>query len=344
MLQYSVRLPLSLAGILGVLLVLVALAACTPQTSPVPAVSPSPTVRVILTLYRTPTPTASPQIPTLVPEISFTPAPTPTPVTHQIVKGDTLGGIALRFGVSLENLLAANPGIDPQFLRVGDAIIVPLNDEIPQALPAPTPYPLPTTAPVCYPYGDGGLWCAMLAANPLGEPVENLAGWISLYADENSESTIQAALPPLNLLLPGQSMPLTAYFEPPIPENYQVAGGLVSALPVLSLEGRYLVAAVAREEFVIDSDGQRALLYGIIQLPEDDFSLSTLWLSGVLYGAEEQVVGVRKWDIGKECLVHNQGEEGQSEALDPACLLIERQVYSLGPEIVRVELLVEARP
>jgi LysM repeat protein len=42
-----------------------------------------------------------------------------------VSEGDTLGGIARRFDVSVEDLLAANPGVDPLRLQVGQILRVP---------------------------------------------------------------------------------------------------------------------------------------------------------------------------------------------------------------------------
>jgi tetratricopeptide (TPR) repeat protein len=49
----------------------------------------------------------------------------PRPRTHTIVAGDTLAAIARKSGVNLNVLLAANPGLDPKKLRIGQAVNIP---------------------------------------------------------------------------------------------------------------------------------------------------------------------------------------------------------------------------
>ena len=53
------------------------------------------------------------------------PAPTaPEGLSYSVRSGDTLGGIANRFGTTVDELLARNPGIDPTALRVGQKLRV----------------------------------------------------------------------------------------------------------------------------------------------------------------------------------------------------------------------------
>jgi LysM repeat protein len=48
-----------------------------------------------------------------------------------IKDGDTLAGIASKLGIALDDLLAANPGLDPQTLRAGQSIKLPANTDAP---------------------------------------------------------------------------------------------------------------------------------------------------------------------------------------------------------------------
>lgn len=60
---------------------------------------------------------------------------------YTIQSGDTFADIAVRFGVALEDLVAANPGVNPQGLRSGDVI------NLPEAAAGATPAAAPTEDP-----------------------------------------------------------------------------------------------------------------------------------------------------------------------------------------------------
>lgn len=68
------------------------------------------------------------------PSLAPTEPPAPTPVVYTIKKGDTLSKIATRNGLTLEELMAANPTIkDPNKISEGQQIIVPTPSEAPPA-------------------------------------------------------------------------------------------------------------------------------------------------------------------------------------------------------------------
>lgn len=59
--------------------------------------------------------------------------------THQIRKGEVMGRIAQRYGISLNQLMRANPGVDPRRLRIGSTLTIPGQS----VAAAPTPDPVP---------------------------------------------------------------------------------------------------------------------------------------------------------------------------------------------------------
>lgn len=90
----------------------------------VPTVQPTPDPNL-------PVATVDPNAPTVAPGTTpvavETPAPgSTTPGTYVVQAGDTMGRIAEQLGVSLQDLLAANPQItNPDSIQVGDVINVP---------------------------------------------------------------------------------------------------------------------------------------------------------------------------------------------------------------------------
>ncbi|HAF17636.1 MAG: DUF3794 and LysM peptidoglycan-binding domain-containing protein [Thermacetogeniaceae bacterium] len=59
-------------------------------------------------------------------EIGPVPPPTPTcPFEHVVQPGDTIFKLSLRYNVSVDSILALNPGVDPQNLQIGSVLIIP---------------------------------------------------------------------------------------------------------------------------------------------------------------------------------------------------------------------------
>jgi len=71
---------------------------------------------------------------------------TVTPSTYVVQSGDTLGAIAQRYSLTLDQLMAANNLTDPNVLRVGQTLVIPGNGYVPPPPPTGTPGALPTNA------------------------------------------------------------------------------------------------------------------------------------------------------------------------------------------------------
>jgi LysM repeat protein len=109
-------------------------AATTP--SPDPSASPSATPDPSASPSATPTAT-----PTPTPTASASPAPAaPAPVsTYTVVRGDSLSGIASRFGTTSRNLMSINGITNANYIRVGQVLKLSSNGVAPAAPAAPAP-------------------------------------------------------------------------------------------------------------------------------------------------------------------------------------------------------------
>lgn len=83
-----------------------------------------------------------------------------SPDTYVVKSGDTLGKIASDLGVTLDDLLKANPGVSPSALQIGQKLTIPKPGATPAAAggtPSPfsTPGPAPTAAGAQFPATGG---------------------------------------------------------------------------------------------------------------------------------------------------------------------------------------------
>jgi len=232
--------------------------------------------------------------------------------------------IAYQFGISWQELQAANPKVDPRAMGEGLQLIIPISGEIPEVLPTTTPIPVHVKQPTCYPTGDGGAWCVVSIRNELETSLENLSVWIGLYNSLGELIASQEAYAPLNILRLESNMPIMAYFSPPLPDGYQAQSELLSGLAVAADDTRYIDLQAKVVEVDISNDGSQADVSGDVSISDNTPALSQLWVLAVAYDAEGDIVGARKWKSGG----------------DPQ---FEITVYSLGGKIDHVEVLVEAR-
>lgn len=103
------------AGCLAIALTTMTLAGCrNPPRDP-----------AMLTPAAIPPPVA-PATSTVLPTATPIPSPTPVVVIHVVQAGDTLLGIALQYGVTVEEIAAANDITDPTSLQIGQELRIPL--------------------------------------------------------------------------------------------------------------------------------------------------------------------------------------------------------------------------
>jgi LysM repeat protein len=280
------------------------------------------------TLTATPRPTATPTLP---------PTPTPTPVTHTVKAGDTLILIASQYGVTVDALIAANPDIVPDALRIGSVVIIPDEEDL-EAIEAevqsPEVLPLHLGEVSCATDLEGGVWCFLQVSNPYEYPVEGVSVTIRLTAD--SESIEQVATAPLDFLLPGGDLPLGVYFSPPLPGSFGVNVEMRSGIAVENMEGRFLPVLIENERTEIREDGLGAEVSGDIVLgagsdESDPLTAREIWVVAAAYDEAGRIVGLRRLEIDLP--------------LSPGgSLPFSLRVFSAGGMIRRVLTLAEAHP
>jgi LysM repeat protein len=299
------------------------LSACGGQASEATA-SPSPTLQV----YVTGTPTATRPAPVAnATEESL--LPSPTPFVHQVAQGETLLDIALRYGVSLDGLLAANPGIDPRFLSIDQELRIPGPDGQPAdtLLPTSTPLPLDLDHASCFRAQSGALHCLVTAHNPTSNAVEGLTSQVSLLDSQGEVIDRSLAFAPLSRLPAGGRLPLSAYFAPPAPAEAMPRFSLLSAVASTSGEERYLPTELSDIETDPEGSATSWQVGGTlaVELPKEEVSFQVSLLIMALDG-DGGIVGFTKWEPVDE---------------DSPPYTFSLTVFSLGPAIDSVELLAE---
>jgi LysM repeat protein len=172
-------------------------------------------------------------------------------------KGDTLQAIAFDFGVSVGALQAANGIENPQFLQVGQRLVIPVDEEgegsgSGQILPTPTPHPLQVQGLAFYETPVGSLLGLGEVANTTALTLTNVQVEATLLDAAGERILSTNSFTALDLVPPGSLSPFSVLFTTPPPEwsshtvnviRGQEAGVLSSAyvpLTVTEAEGRQL--------------------------------------------------------------------------------------------------------
>ena len=158
------------------------------RITPTPAATPT---LIAVTQEATLRPTSTPAPYTPAP--TFTPTITPTPIVYQIQSGDSLLGVAQRFGVSVRMLQEANGITDPRYLQIGQEIVIPSEEIAGEGTPTATATPMPFSVEhVTFSRTAlGGLWCFGEIHNTNEIDLEQAAVVVNLLG-EDGETLTQA--------------------------------------------------------------------------------------------------------------------------------------------------------
>jgi len=258
-----------------------------------PLTAATPTATIAPAAFLTPIP----------PTPTFTPAPSPTPVVHYVASGDTLFGIALQYGVTVDALLYAN-GLDiSDYLSIGQVLIIPMQSEEAELpltaaepvgnfiLPTPTPQPLEITGLSLRRTAVGGLLCMGVVVNSIDAPVTNLQVQVVLVDAAGNPLVQQAALAAVDYLPPGQGAPFAATFRDPPASAVDVRAALLRAETISAITAGFVPLTVADLDAGM-SGPQYRVAGNLLNTSGGNVVLPTVVVT--LYDAEGLVLGYRE--------------------------------------------------
>jgi hypothetical protein len=249
---------------------------------------------------------------------------------HVVAQGETLIGIAVHYGVGLEELQAANPTVSAQFLSVGTQLIIPTSASTTPVQPvgAPTPMPLTFGEPQCFPTAARGWLCLVEAINPNPTAVEAVSARFTLAGADGLPVAEAAADPIANVIAPGSAVPLVSRFAPPAPAYAAIGVQAVTALPLADVASRFILLETL--DVTTETRGAEWLVRGTVRNPAA-VNVARARVALALYSAAGQPVGARQIDLEMGLAV------GEARAF-----IISASV--LGGEAVRTQIFAEGQP
>ncbi|PKO01653.1 MAG: hypothetical protein CVU43_12015 [Chloroflexi bacterium HGW-Chloroflexi-5] len=314
------------------------LAGCQQDTTPTPVTSLFP--GEALTPFATPTitPTATATQPVVATE-TLVPTMTSTPVTYISKSNDSLWSIAAKNGLTLDEIKAANPDVNPYLLGPGTVIFIPAANgqsvAPTQNLPVATPWPMTFSDPLCTPSRSGGTYCFAELLNPQPMMLDGLSAQFSLTDLATGEVLSRPALVPLNRLASGGTLPLFAYFPPPVAVSPQIGLQLLTATSV-NLTGtptalQSALVIVDQSGINISTNGLSVVINTQAKFEGVEGVTGKIWIAAVAYDAAGKIVGIRRFV--------SPGAVNPGEWM-PFTL----NIYSIGEKIDRVDLFGEVNP
>ena len=280
---------------------LVVLTSCGNVVTPEPTVDtpPATTSPALVTPTLRPTATA----PFTPPPATATPTVTPTPIVHVVESGETLLSIAFDYGVNLQTLQTANAIENPQFLRVGQRLVIPTSDEDTGItpgllLPTPTPLPFRLEGIALHETPVGSLWCMGDIVNTTDLTITNVQVHVMLLDAAGERLTEADAFAAADLIPPGERSPFGILFTNPPP------GWSSPQVTVVRGEAAGALAASFVPLTVTEANGQLSgsqfQVNGVVQNSTADQTSGTVRVIATTYDAQGTVTGFRQGTIETE--------------------------------------------
>lgn len=253
-----------------------------------PTRTATPEIGVTLATRAPPTLAVIQTTPTPLPTATVTPSA--TPIQYVVEEGDTLLGIAIDNLTSVEEIESLNPGVVPELLQIGQALVLP-----PPATPvfsgeASTPVPLQVEVHSIQMERTplGSMWLLGEVANRSEHPVGGIQVQIDLAGPGGDSLLSVPALVASGVLRPGERGPFAALVREPPAEQVQPVVSVVAGDTLLQEGNHYLDLAVSETEANIED--RQANVAGAIENVGQE-SATTLTVVATFYGAQGNVTG-----------------------------------------------------
>lgn len=305
------------------------MAQCT-QTSveptPEPTFTPTvtPVVGVDFVTVAPPTAVLVQTTPTQLPTPTVT--PTPTSIVHLVQEGETLLGIAIENGTTVEEITAVNPGMNPDFLQIGQAVVLP-----------PPSAPLAqtvrgTAVPIqvviyqfaAYQTAVGSLWLLGEVVNEGSLPVEQVQVTIDLLDDANGVIDSVTAWTAVTLISPGEKAPFGVLITER-PANFSrpaisIAGGHT----LVDLGSRTIDVAVVETAVTIKSE--HVQVTGAVE-NKGEQPVNQIILTATFYDDQGGITGFQQQTI-PETLADGETAEFMLNATPPGSLTTQVSIHA----------------
>ena len=243
------------------------------------------------------------------PTATLTPTPSPTPVVHVVAQGNTLLGIALEYGVSVDALVQAN-GLDVnEYLSIGQILVIPVATEEEgggagmvapvghMILATPTPLPLDIVGATLYQTPVGGVWCMGEVVNTTDGPVTNIQVQVTLVAAGGIPLQSSSALAAADYLAPGARAPFAVLFKSPPTGYADVQVSLLRGETVSAITAGFAPLDVAQPSGAVS--GPQYRVTGLL-VNNTGAAVSRITVVVTLYDVDGKVIGYRQTVLDDE--------------------------------------------
>ena len=258
-----------------------------------PSATPLPTPQIGVSFVTRAIPTTAVLQITPTPLPTATATPTATPVVVQIASGDTILGIAIQRGTTVEDILLLNPGIVPENLQIGQSIILPPPATAVALAAQGTAVPLQVTVSKIHAYQTpiGGLWLLGEVINEGRDPVENIQVEIGLLAADGRSLGSTTAWVATSIILPGERGPFAVLIDEPPADFAQPAVSVVGGQHLVELGTRYLDVLLLNSEIELKDSG--AVLSGLVRNDGAEVA-SSVQIIATFYDEQGSVTGFQQ--------------------------------------------------